>query len=536
MLRSITSRHFRKQNPLIRTRVLFAFGLMLCALWGLGIKYFYPEIELNWVVRSSVYLVLVCLFFLARLDESSVFYYRKSILWGCLSIFSLIAFETMLSQWHTVYVLAAILVFVCISNLAMQKRDLVIVSVAFLVFFISSIFFPKREASDFLIYFGLSSALAVGVISGFERFDFISELQNLQQRNNGILASIAEGFVLTDAQGKIISFNDSAEKILQINFKAATESNMEFPWDWRTVVQTKRKLLNREVYWKSKSEVQVIRMNLSPLLSETSEVLGVICLFYDVTDIREVETRVKEQRELLETNARISSLGEMSASIAHEINNPLSIISGQSFFLRQLSEEADLSPREVLKSLDRIDETVRKISQIVRSMKSLARNGEYDSFEVANVREIVDQTLVVCRQKLKLNNVQLIVEVPEELFIRCRPVQIAQVLLNMVTNAMDAIKKHNQPWVKISAKLNLHHRVEIAVEDSGFGISKSIEHLIMRPFFTTKPHGEGTGLGLSISKTVIEAHDGKFYYDRMATHTRFVMEVPQAVHESALEA
>ena len=130
--------------------------------------------------------------------------------------------------------------------------------------------------------------------------------------------------------------------------------------------------------------------------------------------------------------------------------------------------------------------------------------------------------------------IQLELSIPNELSIECQHVQIGQVILNLVSNSIDAIKDREEKWIKVAA-LDLIDFVEISVMDSGPGIPAEVADKLMTPFFTTKPAGQGTGLGLSISRRILADHGGDLRLDRAANHTRFVLVIPKR-QKSSLSA
>lgn len=113
----------------------------------------------------------------------------------------------------------------------------------------------------------------------------------------------------------------------------------------------------------------------------------------------------------------------------------------------------------------------------------------------------------------------------EGLKIEGRPAQLSQVILNLISNAVDAIMHQPEKWVELKITLQ-NEMIIFSVTDSGNGIPKEVAEKIMQPFFTTKEIGKGTGLGLSISKGIVEDHQGKFYYDENCKNTRFCVEIP----------
>jgi C4-dicarboxylate-specific signal transduction histidine kinase len=175
--------------------------------------------------------------------------------------------------------------------------------------------------------------------------------------------------------------------------------------------------------------------------------------------------------------------------------------------------------------------TAERITRIIHSLKFVARDGSTDPFVNSSIRSIVDETLALCESKLKSENIDIdATSIPADLSCVCRAVQISQVLINLINNAVDAIRDLPEKWIRIEASLQ-GGWIEIAVTDSGHGIPKELADKIMKPFFTTKGVGKGTGLGLSISLGIAHAHGGVLELDESSPHTRFILRLPQA-HES----
>jgi len=109
--------------------------------------------------------------------------------------------------------------------------------------------------------------------------------------------------------------------------------------------------------------------------------------------------------------------------------------------------------------------------------------------------------------------------------IDCRAVQICQVLMNLVSNAIDAVQDQTPAWIALTVEKQAEF-VRLTVRDNGKKITDEVAEKIFEPFFTTKEPGKGTGLGLSISKGIIDSHNGKLFHDKLAEHTSFVVEIP----------
>ena len=140
--------------------------------------------------------------------------------------------------------------------------------------------------------------------------------------------------------------------------------------------------------------------------------------------------------------------------------------------------------------------------------------------------KIIEYTLELCNERLKNEAIKLRISYNADVEIRCRDSQIAQVLMNLISNALDAIEKLPEKWIDISVSAT-RSTVRFAITDSGKGIPPTIAEKIMQPFYSTKEAGKGIGLGLSISKGIVEEHNGTLKYDDSALNTRFVLDLPR---------
>lgn len=244
----------------------------------------------------------------------------------------------------------------------------------------------------------------------------------------------------------------------------------------------------------------------------------------------ELNKLIQDQQLMIAQSSKMASLGEMAGGIAHEINNPLAIIQGNSARILKLFQEglAHSQLDEVIKCSDKIEKTTERIAKIIDGLKQFSRDGSYDPMEVTSIRKIINDTLPFCESKLANHKINLrINDFPESYTIDCRPVQISQVILNLISNAADAIQNKNEKWIQIFVTPLENQIFQISVTDCGSGIPVDIANKIMQPFFTTKGVGKGTGLGLSISKGIIESHNGRFYLDHDSAYTKFVIEIPK---------
>ncbi len=166
----------------------------------------------------------------------------------------------------------------------------------------------------------------------------------------------------------------------------------------------------------------------------------VFLITIDIHEKKLMEERLENQKVLSDQASKFASLGEMAAGIAHEINNPLTVIEGSGRILKSLVEKNNLHKDDVLKQIDKILDTNDRIVQIIKGMKDFSRNHENDELRAEKLKDIVESTLLFCTQKFKHNGIILKLGViPDDLFVLTKPQQLNQVILNFLNNAFDAV-------------------------------------------------------------------------------------------------
>lgn len=266
-------------------------------------------------------------------------------------------------------------------------------------------------------------------------------------------------------------------------------------------------------------------VTFSPVLLDGEALI--IAQVRDTTERRRLEAAVESGRQQIVASARLSALGTMAGGIAHEINNPLAVIHARSMDLVEELEEGVLEPAQVIATVRQIVEFTERIAGIISSMRRIARDGVNDPPTEASVRDIVSYALDVCRERFRDRGVELTVALPETSpVLLCREVQIAQVLINLLQNALDAVQEQDgERHVRLEVG-QADGMVTMAVSDTGAGVPAALRQRIMEPFFTTKPPGKGTGLGLSLSRGIAEEHGGKLECQDAARGSRFVLTLP----------
>ncbi len=232
-------------------------------------------------------------------------------------------------------------------------------------------------------------------------------------------------------------------------------------------------------------------MTISPLRDAEGEIIGATRICRDITHLKKAEERLIQAE-------RLSSLGELTAGVAHELRNPLA---GIKINTQVLARKKDLSETE-RRILDSTQEGIEKIQKIVEDMLHFARP-KAAHFEMEDINGVIEKSLSILQAKLKKGNISQVFERGEELpRLRIDVHQIQQVLINLMLNAIQAMEKGGT--LTIRTFLEDGGGVGVAVEDTGAGIPKTHLKKIFDPFFTTK--SEGTGLGLSISLKILDNH------------------------------
>ncbi len=231
--------------------------------------------------------------------------------------------------------------------------------------------------------------------------------------------------------------------------------------------------------------------------------------------------KINQQHEQLVLQTRLSTLGMMSAELAHEINSPLMVIDGRLKIVHNDLKAPDIEREKLIKNLEVIKRNSGRIQSIIKSFKTLSKSGNNDPFELYEISEIFEEVNELVNPKLNEEKIQFIMEdCTGNMMIEVRKIQIIQVLTNLVNNSIDAIKQSSDRWIKITATL-LPDSFVITIIDSGKGIPAASSEHIFEPFYSTKTSVEGTGLGLSISKKIMKEHGGDLLYQADSPNTQF---------------
>ncbi|OLC90031.1 MAG: hypothetical protein AUH86_24110 [Acidobacteria bacterium 13_1_40CM_4_58_4] len=245
-----------------------------------------------------------------------------------------------------------------------------------------------------------------------------------------------------------------------------------------------------------------------------------------------VEQKTKELRrahdQVLHVE-KMASIGKMAAVVAHEINNPLSGILTYAKLLRKWVErgQAEREKREeAVQCLDLIAGESRRCGDLVKNLLSFSRTAPMN-VESIDINAVLDRSMRLVQHQLELAGIQLQLDLADDIpRVQCDAAQIEQVLLALVMNAIDAMPRGGNLWLR-TRRNEARAEVEIQVRDDGMGIPPEILSQIFEPFLTTKDSGHGVGLGLAISRGIIERHNGRIeVQSEVGRGTTFTITLP----------
>jgi PAS domain S-box-containing protein len=380
-----------------------------------------------------------------------------------------------------------------------------------------------------VVVFAFSAIMFHRYVSDKEEIvGMLDELAGYSIQNESVFENIGNALIVVDATGKVNKINRKAEDILEVkNHELAgrdcryISGNQELGELLLQTLRTGSFVANREIELESSKGIRYsLQVTTSLLQNKRGHTIGAVELINDVTEIRELQ-------EKLRLNEHLVSIGELSAKLGHEIGNSLG---GIKLFTDNLMEE--LLPEdhrreyaeEILSEIDHLMASVTKL-------KDYARPVSLDPKET-NVNEVVDEALSFTGGKIQENGIlikkRLGENVPDIMIDR---EQVRGALLNIIINAIQAMPKGGE--ITISTR-RMNGNLELSVSDTGMGMPEDIRSKIFNPFFTTKKT-LGTGLGLSIVYKTVQSHGGTIKCDsEVGRGTTFTIGLPLESRESLI--
>ena len=376
---------------------------------------------------------------------------------------------------------------------------------------------PIGETVIYTLFLNISAFFLVAFLSGYlseklkrtgEELEEKSEdLIQLKTFHESVVTNMGSGLMTADLNGRIVSFNLAAEVITGYKFyDVRGRYHSEFfnipllKGDFNSLTDNPVRM---EDIFIRKDGINIhIGMNISPLKDDKNNVRGIICVFQDLTTIKEMKEKVIK-------NEKLAAIGRISAGIAHEIRNPLASISGS---IQVLKDELSLHDPNI-KLMDIILRETERLNSIITQFLIYASPYK-KNLQTCNIKELITETITLLKNSKEYpSNLNIDTSFKNNgITINADSKQIKQVIWNLCLNSIQAMNKGGRMTISVNppypplVKGGEGGLVDIIIKDTGAGISEADLQKIFDPFFTTKE--EGTGLGLSTVQKIIEGHNG----------------------------
>lgn len=345
------------------------------------------------------------------------------------------------------------------------------------------------------------------------------------------LEDIACPVVVIDKIGQIIHFNSKFKNVLLLETERIIGRRISDLRKDKTLRGMEKRVFHcLQTGFSDKCEIEI---NSESEFSQFYEVYIVSSKVFrgrvqEVTITFQNQTKLNELRKRNEIDQQFVILGQISASIMHEIKNPLTSLLLRCDFFSSKSDDFSQETIDVSKFVSETKNAVNRIISIISSSQQILTNSRVNDLEEVKLVDLIREALDINQVKIEQTKAFVRVIGTEGMILKCKKIQIIQVLSNLIGNSCDAISDLDQRWLEIEYN-HFNDDVRISVKDSGLGIPEPLRARIGELLFTTKPSGLGTGLGLHLVCKILKLHGGRLYFDHSAPHTIAVVEIPRSL-------
>lgn len=257
-------------------------------------------------------------------------------------------------------------------------------------------------------------------------------------------------------------------------------------------------------------------------------IISTLSIFYERKRV-ENEIIIRESERNLADSKKLAALGQLSGGIAHEINNPLTILSGRIRIISILYKRNQLDEERLEKEINSIVRLIYRIESIVNTLRTFSEDDYMADFKIIDFGSVVSEAVIAFKDLFDTKNITFSNKLEgRSCFVSGNSNLLERAVFNLIKNSYGEIKDSDHPWIEIDVEENSDHDFFVVnLTDSGYGIPDPIANKLMEPFFTTKKVGEGTGLGLSLTQNILSMHRGKLKYNAKNQNTQFQLYFPK---------
>ena len=359
-----------------------------------------------------------------------------------------------------------------------------------------------------------------------ERKQAEEAVKESQQLLHLVLATLPVGVSVVNQVGDVVLINAASKRIWGDMIISGSErwarskgfwhdsGQAIAPTDWASVralsggITSLNELIDIESYT---GQHKTIQNSAAPIRNADALIVGAVIVNEDVTERVRTEDALHQTQAELFRMARLTIMGELTASIAHEVNQPLAAVVANADAVSRWLAAAPPNLKEAREAIHRIARDGNRAGEVIRRIRTLIKKGE-PVRTLLNLNQLIQETLTLTQPELTRKQVSLQTELAPELpRVPADRIQLQQVLLNLVMNALDSMSAvaDRQRVLRIRTDHSESDAVQIAVQDNGIGLGPVGTEQVFQPFYTTKP--DGLGMGLAISRSIVEAHGGRLW-------------------------
>jgi len=367
----------------------------------------------------------------------------------------------------------------------------------------------------------LMSAVTSAVVRRNKRLKRVQ--RRMERHYERLLDSVGDGIYGVDLEGNCTFVNTAMERITGWKKKDLIGRNQhrilhhthadgsphpayECPV-YMTITDSKPRYINDDMFWKKDGSSISVEYSSTAIKGVGNKTLGSIVVFRDTTARKQVEEEKREHRMQLAHVARLSTLGEMASGIAHELNQPLTVINNYSRACIRMLESQESMQEQCSDVMEKISTQAERAGAVIKQIRHFVKK-ELPEKKPVKISDMLDMVIELTRMEIARKEVNLTMDQDISVeWVLAQDTQIEQVILNLVRNAIEAMEEipASERNLVIQTQAMPGNKVKFRVSDSGCGIKKELVDELFDPFVTTKE--QGMGLGLSISQGIIEAHD-----------------------------